>query len=174
VATQVRKAKALQDAYKVEGVPAWAWPGATTPTAPWPAASSACSSSSTADRAGASAAERTACVPRQPASAGFFVGPGQPYNDRKHESKNRAFMDLPFHPPRRPAPPGPGRALVLAALPPWPSGRPRQPMNIEADALRHDDQQQPVFTGNVVVTKGTIVMRGAAGGAPGRRGLPAA
>lgn len=36
-----------------------------------------------------------------------------------------------------------------------------QPMNIEADALRHEDSQQTsVFTGNVVVTKGTIVIRG--------------
>lgn len=36
-----------------------------------------------------------------------------------------------------------------------------QPMNIEADALRHDDAKQvTVFTGNVVVTKGSIVLRG--------------
>ena len=36
-----------------------------------------------------------------------------------------------------------------------------QPMNIEADSLRHDDAQQvTVFTGNVVVTKGSIVLRG--------------
>jgi lipopolysaccharide export system protein LptA len=36
-----------------------------------------------------------------------------------------------------------------------------QPMNIEADALRYDDARQTsVFTGNVVVTKGTIVIRG--------------
>ncbi|MBS0407898.1 MAG: lipopolysaccharide transport periplasmic protein LptA [Proteobacteria bacterium] len=35
-------------------------------------------------------------------------------------------------------------------------------MNIEADALRYEDQQRlSTFTGNVVVTKGTIVMRGA-------------
>jgi lipopolysaccharide transport protein LptA len=33
-------------------------------------------------------------------------------------------------------------------------------MNIEADALRYEDKQQlSTFTGNVVVTKGTIVMR---------------
>ena len=38
----------------------------------------------------------------------------------------------------------------------------QQPMNIEADALRHDAQQQTsVFTGRVVVTKGSIVLRGA-------------
>ncbi len=37
-----------------------------------------------------------------------------------------------------------------------------QPMNIEADALRHDDlRQTSVFTGNVVLTKGTILIRGA-------------
>ncbi len=36
-----------------------------------------------------------------------------------------------------------------------------KPMNIEADALRHDDlQQTSVFTGNVVMTKGSIVLRG--------------
>jgi len=37
-----------------------------------------------------------------------------------------------------------------------------QPMHIESDALRYESQQQrSIFTGNVVVTKGTIVMRGA-------------
>lgn len=37
-----------------------------------------------------------------------------------------------------------------------------KPMNIEADALRYDDLKQvSVFTGNVVVTKGTIQIRGA-------------
>lgn len=37
-----------------------------------------------------------------------------------------------------------------------------QPMNAEADALRYDDARQvSVFTGNVVITKGTIVIRGA-------------
>jgi lipopolysaccharide export system protein LptA len=36
-----------------------------------------------------------------------------------------------------------------------------KPMNIEADAMRYDDlKQTSVFTGNVVVTKGTIVIRG--------------
>ena len=35
-----------------------------------------------------------------------------------------------------------------------------KPMNIEADALRHDElAQTSVFTGNVVMTKGTIVLR---------------
>lgn len=37
-----------------------------------------------------------------------------------------------------------------------------KPMNIEADALRYDDlKQTSVFTGRVVMTKGTIVIRGA-------------
>ena len=37
-----------------------------------------------------------------------------------------------------------------------------KPMNVEADALRYDDlKQTSVFTGNVVVTKGTILIRGA-------------
>jgi lipopolysaccharide export system protein LptA len=37
-----------------------------------------------------------------------------------------------------------------------------KPMNVESDALRYDDlKQTSVFTGKVVVTKGTIVIRGA-------------
>jgi len=37
-----------------------------------------------------------------------------------------------------------------------------KPMNIEADTLRHDEARQTsVFSGRVVLTKGTIVLRGA-------------
>jgi lipopolysaccharide export system protein LptA len=37
-----------------------------------------------------------------------------------------------------------------------------KPMNAEADALRYDNARQTsVFTGNVVITKGSIVLRGA-------------
>ncbi|HET6829397.1 MAG TPA: lipopolysaccharide transport periplasmic protein LptA, partial [Ramlibacter sp.] len=37
-----------------------------------------------------------------------------------------------------------------------------KPMNVEADALRYDDLRQiSVFAGRVVVTKGTIIIRGA-------------
>ncbi|MBX9818023.1 MAG: lipopolysaccharide transport periplasmic protein LptA [Burkholderiaceae bacterium] len=37
-----------------------------------------------------------------------------------------------------------------------------KPMNVEADALRYDDLKQvSIFTGNVVLTKGSIVIRGA-------------
>jgi lipopolysaccharide export system protein LptA len=36
-----------------------------------------------------------------------------------------------------------------------------KPMNVEADSLRHEEAQQTsVITGNVVITKGTITMRG--------------
>lgn len=36
-----------------------------------------------------------------------------------------------------------------------------KPLNAEADAMRHDDLKQvTVFTGNVVITKGTTVLRG--------------
>ena len=38
----------------------------------------------------------------------------------------------------------------------------QKPMNVEADSLRYDDlKQTSVFTGRVVLTKGTIVIRGA-------------
>jgi lipopolysaccharide export system protein LptA len=37
-----------------------------------------------------------------------------------------------------------------------------KPMNAESDALRYDDlKQSSVFTGNVIITKGTILVRGA-------------
>lgn len=54
-------------------------------------------------------------------------------------------------------------ALALAAVPAAAEKADRnKPMNVEADALRYDDvQQTSVFTGKVVVTKGTIVIRGA-------------
>ncbi|QTD45847.1 lipopolysaccharide transport periplasmic protein LptA [Ottowia testudinis] len=59
--------------------------------------------------------------------------------------------------------------LGLAALCVWFAGAAwaeradrDKPMNIEADALRYEDQKQlSTFTGRVLVTKGTIVMRGA-------------
>ena len=36
-----------------------------------------------------------------------------------------------------------------------------KPMNAEADSLRYDDlKQTSVFTGNVVITKGTTIIRG--------------
>ena len=53
-------------------------------------------------------------------------------------------------------------ALLLAA-PAWAEKADRdQPTHIESDAMRYEDQKQlSTFTGRVVVTKGTIVMRGA-------------
>lgn len=54
-------------------------------------------------------------------------------------------------------------ALALAVLPASAEKADRdKPMNAEADALRYDDlNQTSVFTGNVVITKGTIIIRGA-------------
>ncbi len=55
-------------------------------------------------------------------------------------------------------------ALALAVLPAAQAEKADRgkPMNIEADALRHDElKQTSVFTGRVVMTKGTIVLRGA-------------
>ena len=55
-------------------------------------------------------------------------------------------------------------ALTLgAAFPSWAEKADRdKPMNAEADALRYDDlKQTSVFTGNVVITKGTTIVRGA-------------
>lgn len=51
---------------------------------------------------------------------------------------------------------------LLVALPAWAEKADRnKPMNIEADALRYDDLKQlSVFTGNVVLTKGSIIIRG--------------
>ncbi|MDR6534926.1 lipopolysaccharide export system protein LptA [Variovorax soli] len=55
--------------------------------------------------------------------------------------------------------------MVLAVLAPLAQAEKAdrtKPMNIEADAMRYDDlKQTSVFTGNVVVTKGTIIIRGA-------------
>lgn len=55
-------------------------------------------------------------------------------------------------------------ALALTAA--WPAAAEKadrdKPMNAEADALRYDDlKQSSVFTGNVVITKGTTILRGA-------------
>lgn len=54
-------------------------------------------------------------------------------------------------------------SLALAALPAGAEKADRnKPMNVESDTLRYDDlQQTSVFTGKVVVTKGSIVIRGA-------------
>ena len=51
---------------------------------------------------------------------------------------------------------------VLAGLPAAAENADRdKPMNAEADALRYDDlKQTSVFTGNVVITKGTTIIRG--------------
>src|SRR5688572_6187067 len=61
-----------------------------------------------------------------------------------------------------------GSSVVLSALALAATGAAQaekayrtKPMNIEADAMRYDDlKQTSVFTDNVVVTKGTIIIRG--------------
>ena len=53
--------------------------------------------------------------------------------------------------------------LITAGLQPVAAERADRdkPMNAEADALRYDDlKQTSVFTGNVVITKGTTIIRG--------------
>lgn len=56
-------------------------------------------------------------------------------------------------------------AAVAMAVSPWAHAEKadrEKPMNVEADDLRHDDlKQTSVFTGKVVATKGSIVVRGA-------------
>lgn len=54
-------------------------------------------------------------------------------------------------------------AAGLVVSPAWAEKADRQkPLNAQADALKYDDlKQTSVFTGNVIITKGTIVMRGA-------------
>lgn len=54
-------------------------------------------------------------------------------------------------------------SAAAAMSPAWAEDADRlKPMNAESDHLRYDDARQvSVFTGNVVITKGTIVIRGA-------------
>lgn len=78
------------------------------------------------------------------------------YNGLSAMSKFRAFMKYTFLSPLVVA------ALLLLAGPVQAEKADRnKPMNIEADSLRYDDLKQvSVFTGRVVLTKGTIQIRG--------------
>jgi len=76
------------------------------------------------------------------------------YNASQSSSKIRAFMKNPLF-----------LFFLLAALGISPVSAENadrdKPMNAEADALRYDDlNQTSVFTGNVVITKGTTIIRG--------------
>jgi len=76
------------------------------------------------------------------------------YNASQSSSKIRAFMKNPLF-----------LVFLLAALGISPVSAENadrdKPMNAEADALRYDDlNQTSVFTGNVVITKGTTIIRG--------------
>jgi lipopolysaccharide export system protein LptA len=70
-------------------------------------------------------------------------------------SKFRAFMKIVSIAPLL--------ACIMLAVPAWAEKADRnKPMNVEADVLRYDDvQQTTVFTGRVVLTKGSITIRGA-------------
>jgi lipopolysaccharide export system protein LptA len=56
-------------------------------------------------------------------------------------------------------------ALCTGLFSPWAwaeKADKNKPLNAEADALRYDDlKQTSVFTGNVVITKGSLILRGA-------------
>jgi lipopolysaccharide export system protein LptA len=78
------------------------------------------------------------------------------YNQAKY-SKIRAFMKF----PRKTLMLGLAFALGLGAAQAEKADR-NKPIQIESDALRYDDAKQiSVFTGRVVLTKGSIVIRGA-------------
>jgi lipopolysaccharide export system protein LptA len=77
------------------------------------------------------------------------------YNRQNKHSKIRALMNY-----------SPSLLISLALLAATPAFAEKadrdKPMNAEADALRYDDlKQSSVFTGNVIITKGTTVIRGA-------------
>ena len=88
---------------------------------------------------------------KKPARAGFS------FWARYNRSKIRALMKHTFA----------SFSLLLAlALAGSPAGAEKadrsKPMNVEADSLKYDDlRQTSVFSGKVVVTKGSIVIRGA-------------
>lgn len=79
------------------------------------------------------------------------------YNARHKSCKIRAFMNNTLLPRLVVV------LMVLLAPAAWGEKADRdKPMNVEADALRYDDVNQvSVFTGRVVLTKGTILIRGA-------------
>ena len=86
------------------------------------------------------------------------------YNGIEKSSKIRAFMKSPSHQSFQHCVRLGGvlLACMLAHGVVWAEKADRgKPMNIEADALRYDDlKQTSVFTGRVVLTKGTILIRG--------------
>ena len=77
------------------------------------------------------------------------------YNQKLTPSKIRALMNY-----------FPSLLLTLALLTALPAMAEKadrdMPMNAESDALRYDDlKQSSIFTGNVIITKGSILIRGA-------------
>jgi lipopolysaccharide export system protein LptA len=101
----------------------------------------------------------------EPALGGLFLCPARNpaaslarYNQSANpSSKIRAFMKTPLAQLLLCA----ACALVAAVASAEKADR-NKPINIESDALRYDDlKQTSVFTGNVVLTKGSIIIRGA-------------
>jgi len=103
----------------------------------------------------------------KPAVCGLFHFPLvlDRYNEKaSFPSKIRAFMKFPVLRPFVQL-----TQIILLAMCTWGGGAAwaekadrNKPMNVEADALRYDDlKQTSVFTGSVVLTKGTILIRGA-------------
>ena len=87
------------------------------------------------------------------------------YNALNRISKIRAFMKHSYKHPVDKAIAVTLLVVVVAALLPcvgWAESTDRdKPMNAEADALRYDDlKQTSVFSGNVVITKGSTIIRG--------------
>jgi lipopolysaccharide export system protein LptA len=91
-------------------------------------------------------------------SSGQVAGKSGRYNRlTMHRSKNHAFVKI-LSRSRVFA----CAALLLTGAVQAEKADRNKPMNIESDALRYDDLRQiSVFTGAVVLTKGTIVIRGA-------------
>jgi lipopolysaccharide export system protein LptA len=84
------------------------------------------------------------------------------YRDYNGGSKNHAAMKLPRYYPFRLIAPF-TLAVALCCANAWAEKADKnKPMFAEADALRYDDLKQTgVYTGNVVITKGTMILRGA-------------
>ena len=82
-------------------------------------------------------------------------------SEHLQSSKIRAFMKLKFHPLSFALSFALFTALTVFSASAEKADRDK-PMNIEADALKHDDQQQlTIFTGKVLMTKGSLSLKAA-------------
>jgi lipopolysaccharide export system protein LptA len=82
-------------------------------------------------------------------------------SEHLQSSKIRAFMKLKFHPLSFALSFALFTALTVFSASAEKADRDK-PMNIEADALKHDDQQQlTIFSGKVLMSKGSLVLKSA-------------